>query len=208
MGKNDWFTKAFRPSNFMLFSNNKKLKVIAIQNILLKNKSKTTKKVRQWINDDKSAYIREDLAYNLICWINLDVIKADEFRKKIGIMNNQLIQREREIISIIMKIFAKWIMVRQYKIDGLPNEVDLCFIVQRLVIEVDEDDHVYYDELKHQIRQNLIENLGFSFVRINPDVVSLDLDVEIAKLYSYINKSSVRLAVNSTEKSLKENFAK
>ena len=99
-------------------------------------------------------------------------------------------------------------MVRQYKIDVLPNEVDLCFIVQRLVIEVDENDHVYYDELKHQIRQNLIENLGFSFVRINPDVVNLDLDVEIAKLYSYINKSSVRLAVNSTEKSLKENFAK
>ena len=51
-------------------------------------------------------------------------------------------------------------------------------------------------------------NLGLSFVRINPDVVNLDLDVEIAKLYSYINKSSVRLAVNSTEKSLKENFAK
>ena len=28
----------------------------------------------QWIRDDKSAYIREDLAYNLICYIILGVI--------------------------------------------------------------------------------------------------------------------------------------
>ena len=109
-------------------------------------------------------------------------MKADEVRKNLGITNNQLIRREREILSIIMEIFAKEIKVRQYKIDGLPYEVDLCFIVQKLVIEVDEDDHVHYDEGKHQIRQNLIENLGFTFIIISPDVENLNLDVEIVKI--------------------------
>ena len=107
-----------------------------------------------------------------------------------------------------MEIFAKEIKVRQYKIDGLPYEVNLCFIVQKLVIEVDEDDHVHYDEGKHQIRQNLIENHGFTFIIINPDIENLNLDVEIVKIYNSINELSVRLAVDSTEKSLKEKFEK
>ena len=107
-----------------------------------------------------------------------------------------------------MEIFAKEIKVRQYKIDGLPYEVDMCFIVQKLVIEVDEDDHVHYDEGKHQIRQNLIENHGFTFIIINPDIENLNLDVEIVKIYNSINELSVRLAVDSTEKSLKEKFEK
>ena len=107
-----------------------------------------------------------------------------------------------------MEIFAKEIKVRQYKIDGLPYEVNLCFIVQKLVTEVDEDDHVHYDEGKHQIRQNLIENHGFTFIIINPDIENLNLDVEIVKIYNSINELSVRLAVDSTEKSLKEKFEK
>ena len=86
----------------------------------------------------------------------------------------------------------------------------ICFNVHKLVIEVDEDDHACYGEGNDQIRQNEIENLSFTFIRINPDVKNfkIKIDVEIAKIYNYINKSSVRLAVNSTEKSLKEKFAK
>ena len=51
-----------------------------------------------------------------------------------------------------MKIFAKEIMVRQYKVNGLPYDVDLRFIVHKLVIEVDDNGHIYYDQEKHQIR--------------------------------------------------------
>ena len=40
-----------------------------------------------------------------------------------------------------------------------------------------------------------------------PDA-SFDLDFKIAKIYNYINKSSVKLVVNLAEKSLKEKFAK
>ena len=61
----------------------------------------------QWTNNDKSIYIHEDLAQNIICYTNLGVIEADEFRKNPGITNNQSIPIEREIIATIMKIFAK-----------------------------------------------------------------------------------------------------
>ena len=50
--------------------------------------------------------------------MNLGVIEADEFRKNIGITNNQSIQIERRMIAIIMKVFVKENMVRQYQITG------------------------------------------------------------------------------------------
>ena len=43
----------------------------------------------QWTDDNKSVCIREDLAYNLIRYNNLDVIKADEFRENLIISDNQ-----------------------------------------------------------------------------------------------------------------------
>ena len=78
-----------------------------------------------------------------------------------------------------------------------------------MIIEIDEDTHPYYED--DDIRQKLIENLGFTFIRINSDPdtdTSFDPDVEIAKIYNYINESSLKLSVNSEQKSLKENFAK
>ena len=47
--------------------------------------------------------------------------------------------------------------------------------------------------------------LGFSY---SDRDAGFDLDVEIAKIYNYINESSVKLAVHLAEKSLKEKFAK
>ena len=54
-----------------------------MQDILLEIKSKNYKReMGQWIDDNKSVSVREDLAYNLICYINTLVIKTDEFKKK------------------------------------------------------------------------------------------------------------------------------
>ena len=77
----------------------------------------------------------------------------------------------------------------------------MCFIVHKLVIKIDEDGHPYYEN--DQIRQKLKENLDFTFIRIDPGA-GFYLDVEIAKIYNYINDLPVTLA----EKSLKEKFAK
>ena len=84
----------------------------------------------QLIDDNKSVYIREDLTYNLIRYNNLGVIKVDEFRKVLGISNNFNQFEEKEtIIALIMKIFAKESVARQYKIHGFQFDVDLCFTV-------------------------------------------------------------------------------
>ena len=85
----------------------------------------------------------------------------------------------------------------------------MCFVAHKLVIEIDKNGHPYYEN--HEIRQKLIENLDFSFIRINPDLdpdADFDPDVEMARIYNYINELSLKLAVNSAEKSLKEKFAK
>ena len=145
------------------------------------------------INDDKSVYIREDLAYNLICYSNLGLIKGDKIRKNIGISNNQSIRRERKIIAKVIKIIAAKSMARQYKTEGLSFEVDLCFLVHRIVVEIDEDGHLLYDEKKSN---KIKENLGFIFINFNIDVEDFDLDVEISRIYNYIKKSSVKLAIN------------
>ena len=78
-----------------------------------KQVKKGKRKMGQWINDDKSVYIREDLAYKLIRYINLGVIEADEFRKTLGVENDKSVRIERKIIAITMKIFAKKTIVRQ-----------------------------------------------------------------------------------------------
>ena len=106
-----------------------------------------------------------------------------------------------------MKIFAKENMVRQYQVSGLLYRVDLRFVAHKLVREFDEDSIPYYNN--DEIRQKLIEDHGFTFIRINPNPnpsVGFDIDVEIAKIYNYINESSVKLAVNSAEKSLQKYY--
>ena len=47
----------------------------------------------------------------MIRYTNLGVIEADEFRKYLGVKNYQPIRIEREMIVIVMKIFAKEKMV-------------------------------------------------------------------------------------------------
>ena len=59
----------------------------------------------------------------------------------------------------------------------------MCFVDHKLLIEIDEDVRPFYEN--DETRQKLIESLGFTFIRINPDPhSSFDLDVEIAKIYN------------------------
>ena len=61
---------------------------------------------------------------------------------------------------------------------------------------------------KRQTRQKVIKNIGLTFIRINPDIGSVDLDVDIARINNYIKESSVRLAVNLAKKTSKTHFTK
>ena len=81
---------------------------------------KYKRKMIQLINDDKSVYISEGLAYKLISYINPGVTEAVEFRKNLAVKNYKSVRIERETIAITMKIFAIENIVRQDKIPGLP----------------------------------------------------------------------------------------
>ena len=81
----------------------------------------------------------------------------------------------------------------------------MCFVAHKLTKKIDEDDHLYHEN--NEIRQTLIENLGFTFIKINLDPdpdAGFNLDVEIAKIYNYIHESSLKLAVKSKERFRKE----
>ena len=55
----------------------------------------------------------------------------------------------------------------------------------------------------------MIENLEFTFIRINLDPhpdAGFDPDVKIAKTYNYINESSLKLTVHLAKAYLKEKF--
>ena len=88
-------------------------------------------------DDDKSVYLNEDFAYKLIRCIDPGVTEANKFRKNLGVENNKSIWLEREIIAIIVKIFAKENMVRQYQVPGLLYRVDSRFVAHKLVREFD-----------------------------------------------------------------------
>ena len=75
-------------------------------------------------------------------------------------------------------------MVRQHQILGLPYKVDFCFVDHKLVIEIDKAGHPYYEN--DETRQNLRENHGFTFIRINSDPdpdAGFDPDVKILHLH-------------------------
>ena len=88
-------------------------------------------------------------------------------KKSLGVKKNQ--SSEREMIALVMKISAKENMVRQYQIPGLPYRVYLCFVAHKLLAEIDEDGHPYYENDENDERQKLKENIDFTFIRINPD---------------------------------------
>ena len=126
-------------SKFMPCRNNKNKSLCSAKHPTKEQVKKYKRKASEWDDDDdddddKSLYIHEDLAYRIICYNNLGVIDADEFRKNLGIKNVQSIRIEREIIATIMKIFAKENMVRQCQIPGLRYLADLCFVFHKLVI--------------------------------------------------------------------------
>ena len=138
MGKNDWLKKVFMSSKLAHVAMKKITVFCGTKHPTKEQVQKYKKKMSQWIDDDKRVYIREDLAYKMICYMNQGVIEANEFRKNLGVENDKPIRIEKEIITMIMKIFAKENLVSQYEIPGLPYLVDLCFVAHKLITEIDK----------------------------------------------------------------------
>ena len=84
-----------------------------------------------------------------------------------------------------MKISAKENMIRQYQIPGLPYRVYLCFVAHKLLTEIDEDGHPYYENDENDERQKLKENIDFTFIRINPDPDLMQVLIQTLKVQKY-----------------------
>ena len=82
-------------------------------------------------------------------------------------------------------------MVRPYKIPGLHYCVDLCFVAQKAVIEVDEDNYLYYEN--GQIPEKSIEDHGFTLIRINPVLILKQVSIWMLRLQKYTNTFTNRL---------------
>ena len=68
----------------------------------------------------------------------------------------------------------------------------MCFVAHKLIIKIDEDGQLYHEN--NEIRQRLIENLGFTFIKINPDPdpdAGFNLDVETVKHFWAIRMDQV-----------------
>ena len=80
----------------MSSSKKKNLEVITMQAILLRIKSKNKRKKFQWINDIKKVhmFLKILLLNNFVTLIQV-LLQVGQFRKNLGITNNQSAQRER-----------------------------------------------------------------------------------------------------------------
>ena len=92
---------------FMSCSNEKNKIFCGTKHPTIEKVKKYKREMSRWIDDDKSVYIREDLADRIIRYINQGVIKATGFRKNLDVVNDKSIRIKRETIAIIMEIFAK-----------------------------------------------------------------------------------------------------
>ena len=75
----------------------------------------------------------------------------------------------------------------------------------QLAIEVDEKGYKGRDEHKEIEKQKAIaKKLDCRFLRIYPDEKDFDMDIEIGKIYNYINRSSKKFLIGKILKRLSE----
>ena len=95
----------------------------------------------------------------------------------------------------------------QYKVDK--NFIDLVFPVNKLGIEVDENNHIDRCEVKEKKREQIIKKENrFEIIRINPEKENFDIFDEIGKIQSFISKSNKRLIEQPSKKSLVDDTKK
>ena len=89
--------------------------------------------------------------------------------------------QRQSILSKIVAVFAVEEIILQHKVLGY--RTDAYFFKHKLAIEVDEKGHNDRN-IDYEIeRQNEIENeLGCEFIRINPAKENFDIFVEIGKI--------------------------
>jgi len=99
--------------------------------------------------------------------------------------------KEETWIGAIIKCFPGHTIKRQYIVDGCKMKcfyrIDCYFEDLNIAVECDENNHNDRDPLYEKIRQDyIIQKLGCTFFRFNPDAKDFDIFREIGKLQSLV----------------------
>jgi very-short-patch-repair endonuclease len=120
----------------------------------------------------------------ICCTINHN---SDAFAEAIGIKlyDCKKVSHETNYINQIIKVFGREKYITQYCIDGY--RIDLYFPKYKLAIECDENDHKDRDKKYEKSRQNhIIDLLGATMIRFNPDDVKFNILDVISQIHYHI----------------------
>ena len=108
---------------------------------------------------------------------------------------------EKTTLDSIKNAFEEENIQNYYRFLGY--EIDICFHDYKLAVEIDEYNHEYRDigcEIK---KQNALEKeLGYKFIRINPDKENIKAFKAINEVFRHIKESNKKSTEESTKKSL------
>ena len=97
-------------------------------------------------------------------------------------------------------------ILTQYCIEN--KRLDAYFSKCKLGIEVEEYNHASRNSNYEKSRQLMIESLGITIIRTNPDAADFDINRLINQIYTHIAESIKKQTRVSTKKSLIDDLSK
>ena len=133
--------------------------------------------------------------------------QAAIFKSKFGVNQHDKVLRKQQSLGLrLKKLFPNKSLIGEYF--ALHYRTDFTFKKHMLVVEIDEKGHVDRDPGYEKKRQKELENLGYHFIRINPDKPGFDDYEEFGRVSSYITKSTKKQNDELTKKSLIDDLSK
>lgn len=114
-----------------------------------------------------SFYIRNKTSLSIQYWLLNNKLNLYNLLNSKSCYNDKIFVKkyEKELGFLLNKIFSKnHIIESQYRVDNY--KIDFV-IDNKIAVECDENDHVYYDEYKEKIRERCITDKGFILLRYN-----------------------------------------
>ena len=116
--------------------------------------------------------------------------QRENFRILLGFKENDIyLIKEQSVLRTIMEVFEEENMQIQYGVLGY--KIYLYFHDHKLAVEIDEKGHKNRNINDEIQRQNALEkNLGWEFIRINPDKKNFNIFKVINEINRHIKKST------------------
>ena len=141
--------------------------------------------------------------------ITMSAVKTQAviFREKFGVNQHDKVLRKQQSLGLrLKKLFPSEDIIEEYFV--LHYRTDFTFKKHMLVEEIDEKGHAerYSDYEKR--RQKELEELGYYFIRINPNKKIFNYYEEFGRTSAYIAESIKKQTKELTKKSLIDDLSK